>query len=398
MSRRQAAGTIPIADSERQSHLCRAFGAGGADVAEPPTPSAVAASLARRLRELRQSQFPDAKLTQSALRHALSPDEPVAISTLSAWENLRTPTLPSRARLSAYAQFFATERSLEGVPHLVPLEDLTPQEHEARNQLERELFRLRDADAGEVPLPRESWRFEYGASITIICSDLAESDIPLGPLSDMDDPNYTELLSYADLDALVALLSHLYSRNPDATIRFTRASQATSDDMTRHLVLLGGIAWNDVTRRLNDSSGLPVRQVPDRSIPSGEVFEIVEGPDQGQRYMPRWKDGEPRSPDKPGVLLEDVGMLARLPNPFNVHRTLTYCNGIHSRGVLGAVRCLTDATVRDANERYLEETFPGSDRFVVLIRVPVVGGGTISPSLSSPDTILFQWHGHTRES
>ena len=53
-------------------------------------------------------------------------------------------------------------------------------------------------------------------------------------------------------------------------------------------------------------------------------------------------------------------MLARLPNPYNVLRTLTYCNGIHSRGVLGAVRCLIDPAVRDDNERYLEETFSGS--------------------------------------
>jgi len=89
--------------------------------------------------------------------------------------------------------------------------------------------------------------------------------------------------------------------------------------------------------------------------------------------------------------LEDVGMLARLPNPYNVHRTLTYCNGIHSRGVLGAVRCLTDAAVRDTNECYLEETFLGFERFVILMRVPVVGGRTISPSLSSPGTVLFQW-------
>ena len=51
-------------------------------------------------------------------------------------------------------------------------------------------------------------------------------------------------------------------------------------------------------------------------------------------------------------------MLARICNPFNALRTLTYCNGIHSRGVLGAARCLTDPDVRDENESYLEETFP----------------------------------------
>ena len=93
------------------------------------------------------------------------------------------------------------------------------------------------------------------------------------------------------------------------------------------------------------------------------------------------------------MLLEDVGMLARLPNPYNGLRTLTYCNGIHSRGVLGAVRCLTDPDVREDNEQYLEETFPGSDRFVILMRVPVLGGQTVSPSLKNPGTVRFQWPG-----
>jgi hypothetical protein len=160
--------------------------------------------------------------------------------------------------------------------------------------------------------------------------------------------------------------------------------------LINHLVLLGGIAWNDITRRLNDSVDLPVRQVVNEKIHSGEVFEIEGGPNHGEQFMPRWKD-DPGTPEKPGMLLEDVAMLARLPNPFNVLRTLTYCNGIHSRGVLGAVRCLTDADVRDDNERYLEDTFLDSDRFVLLMRVLVLGSQTISPSLKNPGAVLFQW-------
>ena len=84
-------------------------------------------------------------------------------------------------------------------------------------------------------------------------------------------------------------------------------------------------------------------------------------------------------------------MLGRARNPFNALRTLTYCNGIHSRGVLGAVRCLTDADVRDTNESYLEETFPDTDRFVILMRVQVLEGETMSPSLRNPGAVLFQW-------
>jgi hypothetical protein len=354
--------------------------------------SSVAASLARRLRELRLLRFPDARLTQGEVAQALSEEEPVAISTLSAWENVRTPTLPSRTRLSTYARFFATERSLDRTPHLVSLVDLNPAELAVYKELERELFRLRDADAGEIPESRRSWRFEDRASVTVICADLGESEkAKLKPYTDLNDPNYSELFTYANLDALVALLNHLHSENPNAMIRFCKASEATSDDLTNHLVLLGGIAWNDVTRRLNDSIALPVRQVPSAECRSGEVFELQCGPDQGKQYVPRWRDDNSGTPDRPGVLLEDVAMLARLPNPFNVLRTLTYCNGVYSRGVLGAVRCLADPAVREINERYLEEWFVDSDRFTVLMRVPLVGNRTITPSLSNPNTVLFGW-------
>ena len=69
---------------------------------------------------MRTAGFPDVKLTQRQLAEALSEDEPVADSTLSSWENVRAPALPPHSRLSAYAQFFATERSLKGKkPQLV---------------------------------------------------------------------------------------------------------------------------------------------------------------------------------------------------------------------------------------------------------------------------------------
>jgi hypothetical protein len=164
-------------------------------------------------------------------------------------------------------------------------------------------------------------------------------------------------------------------------------------------VVLGGIAWNDVTRRLNDMLALPLRQVEDKTIPSGEIFVVESDSDRGERFLPRWQQDNPGTPGEPGVLLEDVGMLARLPNPYNEPRTLTYCNGIHSRGVLGAVRCLTDPEVRDDNQNYLEETFRGSDRFIILMRVPVFGRRTVSPSLRSPGTVMYRWPGGThRES
>lgn len=362
---------------------------------DPPVPAAppAPASLARRLRELRHSGFRSARLTQGDVAGALSDDHHVGVSALSAWENTRNPTLPSRNRLEAYARFFATERSLEGEhPHLIAVNELSPEEDAARKELERELFRLRDDDAGEVTSPRQSWRFTDGAPITIICPDLGKSNqFSLGPLSDLDNPNYTELYSYGDLDAVVELFGHLRARNPESSVSYCLASQVTRRELVNHIVVLGGIAWNDTTRRLNASAALPIRQVRNEEIPTGEVFEIDDDYQHGEQFKPHWQDNNPGSRESPGVLLEDVAMLARLPNPYNASRTLTYCNGVHSRGVLGAVRCLVDEDVRDDNENYLKENFFESDTFVLLMRVKVAGGQTISPRLKNPDAVLFQW-------
>ena len=224
----------------------------------------------------------------------------------------------------------------------------------------------------------------------MICSDLRKSDeLKLGPLSDEDNPNFSDLYSYGDLDALYALNGHLWRASPDQPVTLRR--QPTATDLTNHLVVLGGIAWNDVTRRLNEMLPLPVKQVRDATIPTGEIFVVGDDSDKAERFLPSWQNEDPGTVDNPGVLVSDVGMLARVPNPYNSLRTLTYCNGIHSRGVLGAVLSLTNPAVLDDNAQYLEETFSGSDRFVVLMQVQVLGGTTVSPALKSPGTVLFSW-------
>ena len=70
--------------------------------------------LARTLRELRESAWPGVELTQAQLAKALSADSRVASATLSSWESLTNPKTPTASRLTGYARFFATRRSLEG--------------------------------------------------------------------------------------------------------------------------------------------------------------------------------------------------------------------------------------------------------------------------------------------
>ena len=58
--------------------------------------------------------------------------------------------------------------------------------------------------------------------------------------------------------------------------------------------------------------------------------------------------------------------------------------------MLGAVRCLTDQGVRNANEDFLAERFPDG-RFALLLRVPVVANETLTPDLQNLTARLYEW-------
>lgn len=343
-------------------------------------------SLAQRLRDLRENHWPGAGLTQAAIAKALSSEEHLSPATVSSWESSTSPKLPPRSRLTAYARFFATHRSVEtDRPRLLPLAELNGEERDAFTALETELLGLRDGvrrhPIRETVALRRSWYFSDSGPVTLICAQLPESET--GSLADPNDPNYTELLSYADLDALVELHGHIRAENSDMGVFFKLWSNVVPDDLSGHVVLLGGIAWNDMTQRLSDMTSQPVRQIEDPEIPTGEIF-VTEQNGVEERFLPEWaEDGK--------TLIQDVGLLVRTPNPIYSNRSLTICNGVHSRGVLGAVRALTDARIRDSNEQYIAENFADPSNFAVLMRVPVIAGQAMTPDFRAPGCVRFRW-------
>lgn len=349
------------------------------------TPSSPALlQLAQRLRELREQHWSPVRLTQAQLAQALGN---VAPATISSWESPTAPKLPPSDRLLAYARFFATHRSIEGeTPSLVPADSLTDDEKIAYAALEEELLTLRDEARKpslrpEAPI-RKSWRFTDAGPLHIVCAQLPRDKT--GSFADPADPNYTVLQSFADLDALIELHGHVRAENPNMGVFFKASPSVQPDDLSGHVVLLGGIAYNKVTRRLSEMTSLPVQQVRDPDLKTGEIF--VANLKEGERkFYPEWDD------DAHTVLREDVGLLARAPNPLNTNRSLIICNGVHSRGVLGAVRSLTDAQLRDSNEQYIARNFGNSDSYAILVRVPIIGEQTMTPDFNAPGCVLYQW-------
>ncbi|WP_460650325.1 hypothetical protein [Kribbella endophytica] len=247
--------------------------------------------------------------------------------------------------------------------------------------------------------------FEDGP-ITIICPELPVAG--RSPLAEEGNPNYTRTYRYADLDALIELWGQIRASNPELRVTRRLAEEIAPQDLTGHLVVLGGIGWNQVAYRLQMRlMDLPIQQVEVSDLKNGEIFRLSEP--GGREFRPVWKElddanGEAVGAkqiaadqtedawhgDRPRELVEDVAFLARSPNPYSPHGTLTICSGVYSRGVVGSVLALTADEVRERNAAYIASRFPNGT-FAMLMRVPVVNGEACAPDLDIPANRLYEW-------
>jgi hypothetical protein len=359
-------------------------------------------ALAQRLKALREQRWPDLRVTQQQLAEAFGDDRPLSLSLISSWESLKNPAPPPANRLYQYSVFFATRRSVEGSrARLLGERELTAEEQAESERLYQELSQLRfPVEAREPTVVRRKLAapgdeigggplyFPDQKPITIVCSRLPELLRRNMPYTNRRDPDYVRSYSYADIDSLIELFGHVRAVNPTAQVNIRAADSLEEDDYTAHLVLLGGVDWNPVTRDIEKRAELPVRQGdrPDSDIYGGE-FEITAGDNVGERFTPILD-----TVDRQVVLREDVGHIFRGTNPYNRLRTLTLFGGMFGRGTYGAVRSLTDARFRDRNERFLRERFGGYELFNLLIRVSInPSGEALTPDWTIAETRLHEW-------
>ncbi|TMR95407.1 helix-turn-helix domain-containing protein [Nonomuraea basaltis] len=355
-------------------------------------------ALARRLRELRNGRWPDVRVTQAQLRDAVE----VSVPLISSWESTRGPKIPPLARLEKYAAFFATKRSIaNGEARVLPLSELTAEEHDQYRMLLDELSRLRKAalrsqsgaeiSGGEAVARREAflddpWHFDDRKPITIICSQAPEDYRAKIPHPSPESGDYVDLYKYSDLDSLFELHGHLRAVNPHSLVTLTAAEDIESDDLTTHVVLLGGVDYNEITRAMLEEIEMPVRQVADWAGEKGPYFEVDQGDGPPRRhYTVTQKSGDSRH------LLEDVAFFYRGENPYNIKRTLTICNGMYARGVYGAVRALTDERFRHRNAAFVRARFGDAKAYSILTRVRIRGGVVVTPDWTADAFRLNEW-------
>ena len=251
--------------------------------------------LAHRLRWLREHGPHERKITQPELAQALGGGKPLSVPLISSWESQTNPRIPPLSRLDGYAALFATTRSFQtNPPQLLLPADMSEEERRAVAELKQELIQLRNnalraTSSGVTPVQASTvaeslnagpWRFADGNTVTIVCAQWPQHMLARMPYTEVEDPDYIELLNYSELDALFELHGHLRAANPANQVNLRIAGKLASDDYTSHLVSLGGVDWNSATSSTLRRLQLPVTQVADWSTPDGQYFEV-----RGQREV-----------------------------------------------------------------------------------------------------------------
>jgi hypothetical protein len=180
-------------------------------------------------------------------------------------------------------------------------------------------------------------------------------------------------------------MGYLRQVNPRNRFDIKLASDMDRAALYTHLILLGGVDWNELTRHLLDDLPIPVAQVARDDEAVAGAFEVTDhGATKSLVPILSFEDGR-------HVLREDVAHFCRAPNPFNRQRTVTMFNGMYGRGTHGVVRALTDVRFRGTNARYLEQRFAGTDIFSIVSRVSVPGGIVATPDWRDEHTRLHEW-------
>ncbi len=333
-------------------------------------------------------------MTQAQLARVLK----VSVPLISSYESTTNPRIPPLPRVDLCARFFASLRSFESDPPAALGEaDLTGDEKRVYEDLKNELRRLRnDALRARVTDPQtirsaagalkpSPWHFADGNPVTIVCAEWPQDMLAQMPYTDINEPDYIELLKFSDLDALFELHGHLRASNPTTQIRVKAPHNLSSDDHHSHVVVIGGVDWNKITSASLNRLQLPVRQVANWERPDGQYFEVDDN-GSSRRYMPVLN----RAGDQV-TLDEDVALFARAPSPFDRRRTISICNGMYGRGTYGVVRALTDESIRDRNAEWLQSRFGDGNCYCILSRIQTLNGATLTPDWELGEDVHFTW-------
>lgn len=218
--------------------------------------------------------------------------------------------------------------------------------------------------------------------------------------AELTSSNYALLDYVGDKDAVYECAKLLSRRYPNANITLEPSDKKSLlQNFDCNMVVIGGpggdeyinpngkqenVNGNDITKLLMFSESHIIKQSAiSRSIVkySSDCEHLILG--GGYNYCADY--------DKSGIMTSDYGYFASIVNPWNPKYQIIIIHGIHTLGVLGAVKIFSDDTLSSENILMLRKLGLANsfNEFECIFKVPVFNGKIGVPKLSIENLYCF---------
>jgi hypothetical protein len=230
---------------------------------------------------------------------------------------------------------------------------------------------------------KKVWGFRDKDQVVLLCSELDDPE----ERQWVEPREFIYLMKYGDADAYVEVIGTLFRIYPNIDIQILSSGDLDriQVDLSKHIILIGGPDYNEMTRRLLDEQKTRIAY-----------------------YSPYLKCADPENP-KEIIIYDriskrklfcseterDYGYFERAPNPFSPKHHVILIGGCHTVGVTAAVKAfsaaggqrdVSPAVVRNA--RLVAKHVPKGAAFAVFIEAQKIGLNINTPNVKKTDLLI----------
>ena len=219
----------------------------------------------------------------------------------------------------------------------------------------------------DISIAKGTWSFSEYDNIEHI-NVIAASSATESQFRDIASSNYIYLDNLSDKDTILELSILLSKIYPSMTLRFYCSDNVPPVCLEDHLILVGGIGTAEVDNNIIAKQffkHLGIQLI----YPNENTISFA-----GEEY---------KTEISSGIISRDYGFFGRLPNPLNRKRRIFCIQGIHTFGVLGAMRCFSLHPDAQGNHRLVNAYFDSKDYFAALFPVDILQGQVIVPKINN---------------
>jgi len=218
-------------------------------------------------------------------------------------------------------------------------------------------------------------------SITIVASPSSE-DLPC---ADPEHPNYTQIDTFDDRDAIYHIGMLLSKRYPNAEIHLSCSDEFDRHRITDNLIVIGGPGGDYNNADIDDAN--EICRFFSQEVCSKITYEDI-GNDEFKMIV---NNDKKQSEYKDKMLSLDYGYFSAFRNPKKTRNRVIMLHGIHTAGVLGAKKIFDgEEDQSKENLKILDDFFKTKPyNFETFFKVGVFRGIASCPTFNTNSILLL---------